>query len=90
MVPWAVEETELEKVKKVLDDFPEVKFTRNGKETALSPYMLARALKGIFPSLVLPEPPPEAETEDFLHALEYVKKMVKRKAEVLKLIPAAE
>jgi len=78
-----------EKVRKILDDFPEVKFTRNGREVPVSHYMLARAISSVLPEFTLPGPPPEEDTEDFLRVLEYVKKMIKRKAETLKLIPAA-
>ena len=85
------EEAELaEKVRKILDDFPEMKYERDGKEVPVSHYMLASAISSVLPEFTLPGPPPEEDTEDFLRALGYVKRVVKRKAETLKLIPAAD
>jgi hypothetical protein len=154
MVPNSVEgvfltaeELEMhQKIIKILDDFPEMKFSKNGKEAVPDCHMFTRALAVIFPSLTVKDgwfdkrtehswlvtstrnsdvpdgniidPCPveqtlgpmlvwngwdspwrpfymEAvvqvvETEEFLHNLEYVKRMVKKKAEILKIISAPD
>lgn len=61
MTPWSVEggcitkeEVELlSRVQRLLEDFPDIKFFRDGKQFLLSCHMFTRALASVFPRLTV-------------------------------------